>query len=102
MVLCLGAGSSAVLANTINKGLKANSIKNIKAAALAWGQHESALASSDLVILSPQLGSHANNLSKQAQDIGFKLLACRGRDYIDLSKNPANAADIVIRELTSK
>ncbi len=102
LVLCLGAGSSAVLANTINKGLKANSIKNIKAAALAWGQHESALASSDLVILSPQLGSHANNLSKQAQDIGFKLLACRGRDYIDLSKNPANAADIVIRELTSK
>ncbi len=102
LVLCLGAGSSAVLANTINKGLKQSKVTNIKAAALAWGQHESALASSDLVVLSPQLGSHANNLSKQAESIGFKLLACRGRDYIELSKNPAGAAEIVIKKLSGE
>lgn len=102
LVLCLGAGSSAVLANAINAGLKQAKITNIKAAALAWGQHEAALGSSDLVILSPQLGSHANNLSKQAIDKGFKLLACRGRDYIELTKNPASAVEAVIKQLTSK
>ncbi len=102
LVLCLGAGSSAVLANTINKGLKQSKVTNIKAAALAWGQHESALNSSDLVVLSPQLGSHANNLSKQAESVGFKLLACRGRDYIELSKNPAGAAELVIKKLSEE
>ena len=102
LVLCLGAGSSAVAANKISEGLKPAGYPNIDVNALAWGTHESALNNVDLVILSPQLGIHLKNLSTIAKEKGFKLHACRGAEYIELSKDADKAASFVIGKLKGK
>ena len=102
LVLCLGAGSSAVAANKISEGLKPAGYPNIDVNALAWGTHESALDNVDLVILSPQLGIHLKTLSALAKEKGFKLHACRGMEYIELSKDAEKAANFVIGKLKGK
>ena len=99
LVLCLGAGSSAVLANAINEGLKKKGIDNIVASALAWGTHEASLPTVDLVILSPQMGANAKSLDKASQELGFKFIATRGKEYIDLSRSPEKASDLVLEKL---
>lgn len=96
LVLCLGAGSSAVLANTINKGMREKGINNIQSSALAWGSHDSALNTADLVILSPQMGANAKSMQSIANEKGFKLIATRGKEYIDLSRDPIKAAELVL------
>lgn len=103
LVLCLGAGSSAVLANTINKGLKEIKKANLaRAIALAWGSHDAALPSSDLVILSPQMGANAKSLANLAKQHNFVLWATQGREYIELSRNPKEVAKLVLQKLNLK
>ncbi len=99
LVLCIGAGSSAVFANSIKEGLHEQGIYNIKTTALAWGQHEAALKDIDLLIMSPQLGSYINDVKGYAEQYGFKLITTKARQYIDLSRNSDKAADLVLEQL---
>ncbi len=102
IVICLGAGSSAVLANTIHDGLRAKGITNVESNAYAWGSHEAALDDVDLVLLSPQMGIHAKGMQSLSEAKGFKLHCFRGREYIEMTKDKLAAADFVIKELGKK
>ena len=67
LVLCAGAGTSAMLANAIKEGA-AQTGENIASSAGAYGQHTAIMDQYDVIVLAPQ-----------------------GKEYIDLTRDPAGA-----------
>ena len=41
----------------------------------------------DLVVLAPQAASYLADLQKDCERVGNKCVACRGKQYIELSQN---------------
>lgn len=90
LVLCAGAGTSAMLANAIKEGA-AQTEENIASSAGAYGQHTAIMDQYDVIVLAPQVRSYYNDMKADTDRLGIKLLAPRGKEYIDLTRDPAGA-----------
>lgn len=90
LVLCAGAGTSAMLANAIKEGA-AQTGESIASSAGAYGQHTAIMDQYDVIVLAPQVRSHYNDMKADTDRLGIKLLAPRGKEYIDLTRDPAGA-----------
>lgn len=90
LVLCAGAGTSAMLANAIKEGA-AQTGENIASSAGAYGQHTAIMDQYDVIVLAPQVRSYYNDMKADTDRLGIKLLAPRGKEYIGLTRDPAGA-----------
>lgn len=90
LVLCAGAGTSAMLANAIKEGA-AQTGENIASSAGAYGQHTAIMDQYDVIVLAPQVRGYYNDMKADTDRLGIKLLAPRGKEYIDLTRDPAGA-----------
>lgn len=90
LVLCAGAGTSAMLANAIKEGA-AQTGEDIASSAGAYGQHTAIMDQYDVIVLAPQVRSYYNDMKADTDRLGIKLLAPRGKEYIDLTRDPVGA-----------
>lgn len=90
LVLCAGAGTSAMLANAIKEGAAATG-ENIASAAGAYGQHTAIMNQYDVIVLAPQVRSYYEDMKADTDRLGIKLLAPRGQEYINLTRDPEGA-----------
>lgn len=97
LVLCVGAGTSAMFANAVNKGAELRHLP-VTARAEAFGAHTDILDEFQLVVLSPQVQSRYDEIKSDADKYGIKVVKTKGAQYIGLTKNPEGAVDFVIRE----
>ena len=95
LVLCAGAGTSAMLANALEEGAKETGVK-LKAQAGAYGSHYDIMKNFDLVILAPQVNAYLEDIRKDADKLGVKVVATKGAEYISLTNNPKGAIDFVL------
>lgn len=87
LVLCQGGGTSGLLANALAKGAE------------AYGNHIDMMPDFDLVVLAPQAASYYDDLKKDADRMGIKCCSCRGKQYIDLSRDGEAALNFVLDQL---
>ena len=90
LVLCAGAGTSAMLANAIKEGAAATG-ESIASAAGAYGQHTAIMNQYDVIVLAPQVRSYYEDMKADTDRLGIKLLAPRGQEYIKLTRDPEGA-----------
>lgn len=101
LVLCVGAGTSAMFANAVNKGAEAENLP-VKAKAEAFGAHTDILKDFQLVVLSPQVQSRYDEIAADASQYGIKLVRTKGAQYIQLTKDPKGAVEFVVKEANRK
>ncbi len=97
LVLCVGAGTSAMFTNAVNKGAEEKHLP-VKAQAEAFGSHTGILDEFQLVVLSPQVQSRYDEIKSDADRYGIKVVKTKGAQYIGLTRDPAGAVDFVVRE----
>ena len=71
-------------------------------AAGAYGAHMDIMKDYDLVVLAPQVASFYGDLKKDADRMGIKCVACEGKQYISLTRNPGEALNFVFKVLEEK
>lgn len=49
-----------------------------------------------MVVLAPQVRTYYNDLKKDTDRLGIKLVATRGKEYIELTHDPAGAVKFVV------
>ena len=98
LVLCAGAGTSAMLANALKKGA-AETGKHINAAAGSYGSHYDIMNNYDVIVLAPQVNSYYEDIKTDTDKLGIKLIATKGAQYINLTRDPKGAVDFVLGEL---
>lgn len=97
LVLCVGAGTSAMLANALKKGAAEKGLP-IDAFAAAYGSHTDILPNYDMVILSPQVFTHYDEVVADAGKYQIKVIPTKGAQYIALTRDPKGAVDFVLKE----
>ncbi|WP_144356833.1 PTS lactose transporter subunit IIBC [Streptococcus pasteurianus] len=95
LVLCAGAGTSAMLANALTEGAAATGA-NITASAGAYGSHYEIMKDFDMIVLAPQVNSFYEDIKKDTDALGIKLAATKGAEYIKLTRDPAGAVAFVM------
>lgn len=98
LVLCAGAGTSAMLANALEEGAKETGM-NIHAQAGAYGSHYDIMKDFDLVVLAPQVNSYLSDIQIDAEKLGVKVVATKGTEYIKLTRDPKMAVDFVLAQI---
>ncbi len=96
LVLCAGGGTSGLLANALSKGAKAKDIPLVTAAG-SYGAHMDIMKDYDLVVLAPQVASYYEDLKKDTDRLGIKSVACEGKQYINLTRDPEGALEFVFQ-----
>ena len=99
LVLCQGGGTSGLLANALAKAAKERGI-DLETAADAYGNHVDMLPDFDLVVLAPQAASYLADLQKDCERVGNKCVACRGKQYIELSQHGDKSLAFVSEQLS--
>ena len=99
LVLCQGGGTSGLLANGLAKAADEAGI-DLVTAAEAYGNHVDMLPDFDLVVLAPQAASYLSDLEKDCARVGNKCVACRGKQYIELSQNGEKSLAFVAEQLS--
>ena len=94
LVLCAGGGTSGLLANALKKAAEEKDIPLISAAG-AYGAHMDIMKDYDLVIRAPQVASFYEDLKKDTDRLGIKCVACAGKQYISLTRDPEAALKFV-------
>lgn len=97
LVLCVGAGTSAMFANAVNQGAEEKSLP-VHAHAEAFGGHTGILQDYQMVILSPQVQTRYDEIKADADQLGIKVIKTKGAQYINLTRDPASAVDFVLKE----
>ncbi|KXT99311.1 PTS lactose transporter subunit IIBC [Streptococcus mitis] len=98
LVLCAGAGTSAMLANALTEGASSLNLP-LSSSAGAYGSHYEIMKYYDLVILAPQVKTYYNDIKKDTEKLGIKLIATEGAEYINLTRNPEKAVQFVLEKL---
>ncbi|MBM6799027.1 PTS lactose transporter subunit IIBC, partial [Coprobacillus cateniformis] len=96
LVLCAGGGTSGLLANALAKGAKEKDISLITAAG-SYGAHMDIMKDYDLIILAPQVANYYQDLKKDTDRLGIKCVACEGKQYIQLTRDPNGALEFVFK-----
>lgn len=100
LVLCAGGGTSEQLANALIEGAKKYH-KSIVASAGAYGSHHDILPNYDLVVLAPQVRTYYKDLKNDTDRLGIKLVATKGQQYIELTRDPKKALDFIMKNLNA-
>ncbi|RAS85268.1 PTS lactose transporter subunit IIBC [Priestia endophytica] len=95
LVLCAGAGTSAMLANALTEGAEDYNVP-ITASAGAYGSHYEIMENFDMIILAPQVGSYYDDIKEDADRLNVKLIATKGVEYINLTRDAKKAIDFVL------
>lgn len=95
LVLCAGGGTSGLLANALNKGAKEHGVL-VSAAGGTYGAHNDVLGEYDLVVLAPQVASNYEDIKKDTDKLGIELVKTKGKEYIDLTRDPGGALEFVL------
>jgi PTS system lactose-specific IIC component len=95
LVLCAGAGTSAMLANALTEGAEEYNVP-ITASAGAYGSHYDIMGNFDMIILAPQVGSYYDDIKEDADRLNVKLIATKGVEYINLTRDAKKAIDFVL------
>ncbi|PJI09053.1 MULTISPECIES: PTS lactose transporter subunit IIBC [Clostridium] len=90
LVLCASGATSSMLANAITKGAK-EAGSNVESIAMAYGQHKDVISDYDLIILAPQMASMYEELKADCSSKGTKSATTSGKEYVNLTRNPAGA-----------
>ena len=98
LVLCRGGGTSGLLANALAKAAKERGI-NLETAAEAYGNHVDMLPDFDFGRPGPAVPATAD-LQKDCERVGNKCVACRGKQYIELSQNGDKSLAFVSEQLS--
>ena len=98
MVLCVGAGTSAMFANAVKEGAEIENLP-IDATASAYGSHYDILKDYDIVVLSPQVQSHLEEVQQDASKYGTKVVATKGAQYIKLTRDPKGAVEFICEQV---
>lgn len=94
LVLCAGGGTSGLLANALEKG--ANEYNEpISAGAGSYGNHYDRMKDYDLVVLAPQVASNYEDIKKDTDKLGLKLVKTEGKEYVSLTNDPEGALQFV-------
>ena len=94
LVLCAGGGTSGLLANALKKAAKEYN-EPIDAAAGAYGAHYDMMKDYDLIILAPQVASNYEDIKKDTDKLGIKLVKTQGAQYIGLTRDPKGSLEFV-------
>lgn len=94
LVLCVGGGTSGLLANALNKAAEEYNVP-VKAAAGGYGAHREMLPEFDLVILAPQVASNYEDMKAETDKLGIKLAKTEGAQYIKLTRDGKGALAFV-------
>ncbi|WP_160673289.1 lactose-specific PTS transporter subunit EIIC [Clostridium sp. C8-1-8] len=97
LVLCAGAGTSAMLANALKEGAKEYNLP-ITSAAGAYGSHYEIMKDFDLIVLAPQVASYYEDIKADAERLNVKLVATKGVEYINLTRDPKKAVEFVVAQ----
>lgn len=100
LVLCAGGGTSGLLANALNKGAKEYDMP-INSSGGTYGAHNDILKDYDLVVLAPQVASNYEDIKKDTDKLGVKLVKTKGQEYIGLTRDPKGALDFVLSNINS-
>ncbi|WP_338969908.1 PTS transporter subunit EIIC [Spiroplasma endosymbiont of Labia minor] len=98
LVICYGAGSSAMMAQSATKGAVARGIQNLKFDSAAYGAHADKFNHADLIILSPQVKMYYDDFKLALKPNQF-IVQTSGKQYVDATKNKDLAIDLVIENL---
>ena len=98
LVLCVGAGTSAMFANAVKEGAEIENLP-IDATASAYGSHYDILKDYDIVVLSPQVQSHLEEVRQDASKYGTKVVATKGGQYIKLTRDPKGAVEFICEQV---
>lgn len=96
LVLCVGAGTSAMFANAVKEGAKETGFP-VDATASAYGNHYDILKNYDVVVLSPQVQDHLEEVKQDAKE-GTKVIATKGAQYIQLTRDPKGAVEFIVEQ----
>ena len=96
LVLCVGAGTSAMFANAVKEGAKETGL-TVDATASAYGNHYDILKNYDVVVLSPQVQAHLEEVKQDAKE-GTKVIATKGAQYIQLTRDPKGAVEFIVEQ----
>lgn len=96
LVLCVGAGTSAMFANAVKEGAKETGL-SVDATASAYGNHYDILKNYDVVVLSPQVQAHLEEVKQDAKE-GTKVIATKGAQYIQLTRDPKGAVEFIVEQ----
>lgn len=96
LVLCIGGGTSGLLANALKEAAATEGVQ-IDATAGAYGTQGDILQNYDAVILAPQAATFFDELKKDTDKLGIKLATTNGREYIELSRNPEKALKFALK-----
>lgn len=92
LVLCIGGGTSGMLANALNKAAEEFHL-TFTAGAAAYGTHEDIINDYDLVILAPQAQAYYDTLKASTKRQGIKLATTTGPQYVALSRDTQKALE---------
>lgn len=98
LVLCAGAGTSALLANALKEGAEAEGI-DIATNAGAYGSHYAIMDQYDVIVLAPQVRTYYDEMKVETDKLGIKLLSPRGKEYIDLTNDPKGAVAWILKNV---
>lgn len=96
LVLCVGAGTSAMFANAVKEGAKETGFP-VDTTASAYGNHYDILKNYDVVVLSPQVQAHLEEVKQDAKE-GTKVIATKGAQYIQLTRDPKGAVEFIVEQ----
>ena len=96
LVLCVGAGTSAMFANAVKEGAKETGLP-VDATESAYGNHYDILKNYDVVVLSPQVQAHLEEVKQDAKE-GTKVIATKGAQYIQLTRDPKGAVEFIVEQ----
>lgn len=94
LVLCAGGGTSGLLSASLNSAAKKYN-SPINAVADSYGAHRDILKDFDLVILAPQVVSNYEDIKKETDALGIKLVKTQGEQYISLSRDGLASLEFV-------
>lgn len=95
LVLCIGGGTSGMLANALSKGAKEHHIE-LACSATAYGTHEDIISDYSVVILAPQAASYYDTLKISTDNNHSKILTTNGPLYVQLSKDSDKALQFLL------
>lgn len=98
LVLCQGAGTSAMLANALREGAAAEGIDLVSNSG-AYGSHYEIMSKYNVIVLAPQARTYYEDMKADTDRLGIKLLTTRGKQYIDLTNDPKGAINWILDEL---
>lgn len=93
LVICYGAGTSAMMAASAEKGSLTHQITNFRFDSAAYGTHQDKIKTADLVILSPQVKMYIDDVQRSAPNV--KIITTNGKQYAEATKDKEAAYQLL-------